>query len=82
MPLPSPQSLAQAIARTSFSLEEKQQMIAALPKLTERQITELYELLLALYDEETKLIKSVKLIDLKYQTKVQLLIDEAKKNFG
>lgn len=82
MSLPSPTSLASAIARTSFTLEEKRHIIASLPKLTEQQIVELYELLLTLIEEEGKLIKAVKLVDLKYQTKVQMLVDEAKAKMG
>ncbi len=80
--LPSPQALAIAIAQTSFTLQEKRDMVASLPKFTEAQIIELYDLLVLLYNQETKLINDVKLLDLKYQTKVQVLMDEAKAAMG
>ncbi|GEM_PF-5477505 len=80
--LPSPQALALAIAQTSFTLEEKRELVASLPKMTESQIAELYDLLLALYAQENKYINDIKLLDLKYQAKVQVFVDEAKAAMG
>lgn len=71
MPLPSPRDLAMAIAQTSFSDEEKRDMLKALPKMKEQEIIDLYELLLKVSEEEKRFIQQVDLIDLKYQVQLQ-----------
>lgn len=80
MPLPSPQDLALAIYQTSLSQDQKQKILKVLPSLSGKQILELYEALLDLYRQETKFINEIKLVDLKYQVKVQSIIEEAKKS--
>lgn len=71
MKLPSPQNLAIAIAQTSLDQDQKEQILENLPTLTESEIIDLYQALIALHESEIKFLKDVKLIDLKYQVKLE-----------
>ncbi len=79
MNLPTPEELAKAIMQTSLTEEEKQEIFSNLPFISASKIIEIYNLLLQLYEEEKKFVREVKRVDLKYQIKVQGVIDRKKK---
>lgn len=76
---PSPRLLAIAIAQTSFSDEEKREILRALPKMSEPEIIELYDLLLKVHEEEQRFLQQVNLIDLKYQIQIKEKLQKAGK---
>ena len=78
MQLPSPAQFAQTLAYTSFDLEEKRQIVASLPYLSDAKIIDLYANLLKLQSEEIELMNQSRRLDLKYQIKLEQLIAEAK----
>lgn len=80
MNLPGPKELAMAIAQTSLSEEEKREILDNIPYMSDEKILELYESLLNLKDEEEKYISKVQRVDIKYQQKLEILIEEMKKS--
>lgn len=78
MQLPSPKKLAQAIANTSFSIEEKKKILNSLPHLSVEKINKLYLSLLDLQAQESRAINEVERIDLKYKIRLESEIAKAK----
>ncbi len=64
--LPSPKDLAVAIARTSYSVPEKKNILGKLPFMAKDDIIKLYEALIKLHKAEEAYIQAVDKIDLKY----------------
>ena len=74
--LPSPKDLALAIARTSYSVPEKKNILAKLPDMSKDDIINLYKALLDLHKAEEAYIHEVDKIDLKYSIEFEKAVRE------
>lgn len=82
MYFPTPEELAQAIAKTSFPDVEKRLMLLKVRSMDKDQISRLYQALVQLNKEQEKFIATVEALDLKYQLKFMEAYKDSKEIKG
>ena len=68
---PTPKQLAEALAQTSLSEEQKKEVRESIPYLNKQKVEDLYEKLLSLKKVEQSFVRDSKRIDLKYKMKLE-----------
>lgn len=80
--LPDPKLLAQALAKTSMSLEEKKHILESLPFLPPEKISALYSQLLTLIKAQQDFAQKAAREELKFQMELKKIIEKKAKEKG
>lgn len=80
MKKPDPKTLAELIYKSSFSSDEKKEILEAIPFLSDEKLVRLYEKLKELVENESRIIAKMKRLNLKYQILLEEEIKKAKRD--